>query len=152
MKNLLRLTYGLALLLFTIYSLVSCGCPGANNLAYPRFYKAQDLMKYELDVSCMLAKTDSSKEALHEWVGVINGDDDIIFSFEDEELNYFRLMHHDTYENLYQLFGKYIRFFKLYGVNYKYTAGHNFNCTYLTWEVACNWRSETLQVVCTRIN
>lgn len=147
----LSLLYHTLLFIFVALLLCSCAtCPGAKNLAYPQFYKAQDLMKYELGEKCMISKTDSSSFNGQEWVGIINQVDDIIFTFKDEELNYFRLVHHNTYEELYQRFGKYIQFFKTYGMNYKYTSGFNFKCDYLNWSVACNWSSGDLSIVCTR--
>jgi len=143
--------YTVLLTISIVFILCSCAtCPGAKNLSYPQFYKAQDLMKYELSEKCMISKTDSARFNGYDWIGTINQTDDIIFTFKDEQLNYFRLVHHNTYEELYQRFGKYIQFFDTYGMNYKYIRPFTFKCDYLGWSVTCYWRSEDLTIVCTR--
>lgn len=146
----LRWVYNIALLISTTLLLFSCGCPGAKNLAYPQFYMAQDFMKYDLSTKCTLAKTDTATQGIHEWTGIINTQDDFIFSFTDDQLSYFRIMHHNQYEDLYQLFGKYISFFKLNGSNWRYTQSFSFKCDYRNWSVECNLIRPALRIVCTR--
>lgn len=166
-KSTLNIIYFCLFLVSLALLFCSCAtCPGAKNLAYPQFYKAQDLMKYELSEKCMISKTDSAKFNGQEWVGTINQTDDIIFTFKEvvvddtssllpgtyeyHYLNYFHLTHHGTYEELYQLLGKYLSFFDTYGMEYKYSSGFNFKCNYLNWSVEGYWRSEDLSIVCTR--
>jgi hypothetical protein len=129
----------------------SCAtCPGAQNLAYPRYYKAQDLMKYTLSQDCMISKTDSCKQVGSEWRGTINSTDEIIFLIKNDELIYFRMNHHADYEEMREIFGKYISFFELYGMNFRYIQGFTFTCVYLTWDVQCNLNPGSVQIVCTR--
>jgi len=146
LKSLFNAVYLTALVLTALCLFTSCGttCPDTQNLAYPQFYMAQDFMGTALREECTTSRMNNAVQTAFpfEWTGSINENDTIIYSFENDELTYFRLNHRGVYEKMYELFGKYLNFFELYGVDFVYTTGFNFSCKYLQWDVEGNLRQE----------
>jgi len=125
-------------------------CPGSKNLAYPQFYTGFELMHYAAGSSCMLSKMDSGSPTLQDtYAGTINQIDSLIFMVDDNDMvRYIHLFHRDTdQEKMHELLGKYIQYARLYGTNYKYTAGKQFTVNYLEWKVQVYQRPNALEVI-----
>lgn len=139
----------IVIFLILLYILVGCStCPGAANLTYPRFYPAHELMKYEQCEECILSKMNSYEPSIGGYTGWINETDELVIELDAENcMDYFRLNHHASGEELQKQFGTYIQFFRLWGADYKYISRTNFKCVYLIWDVNVSWNPESVQVV-----
>ena len=134
--------------------LVTCcsSCPGSQNLVFPRFYEATDFMKYDAGEHCILSKMDSyTRDYAGTFVAVMNGKDSFLFTMKNDTMNYFRLNHHASHEDLRSLYWKYMKFFKTNSQEYyQYSGQALFIGNYLKWEYTVSLSASSLQVVCKR--
>jgi len=91
---------------------------------------------------------DTYEPAINGYSGWINQTDELVVELDQNScMNYFRLNHHASGEELREQYGRYIQYFRLHGANYKYISQNNFSCVYLVWDVNVNWDSESVKVV-----
>jgi hypothetical protein len=105
-------------------------------------------MKYEQCEDCILSKMTSYEPTPFGFKGWINETDELVIELDEKAcMDYFRLEHHASGEELQKQFGTYIQYFRLWGANYKYISRTNFSCVYLIWDVNVSWYSGSVQVV-----
>ena len=135
-------------ILILLFLCSGCSCPGSQNLVSPRFYTAIDFMKYDASEHCILSKaTEYTSENPYERNMIINEKDEFLFTMKNGSMNYFKLKHHASYEEMRSRYWTYMKYFKKYSSTYyKHKGRPSFTGDYLKWNFSVQLTSMNLQV------
>jgi len=148
-KFILNITYFVMLVIFTSILFNGC-CPGAPSLLFKKYYSAEDFMKYECSVECLLSKLDSYEENQFGYSGVLNSDESIVLEIQDDTLRYFNLSQYGDNEQLGQIFNYYrIRASNM--EEFKYLGSFTFEYRFLKWKTYVVLTPEKVSTMSRRI-
>lgn len=132
-----------------IYVANSC-CPGSPSLLFKEYYSAEDFMKYECSVECLLSKLDSYEENQFGYSGILNDNENIILEMQNDTLRYFNLSQYGDNEQLGQIFNYYL--LRARGTaEFKYLGSFAFEYRFLNWKTYVVLTPEKVSTMARRI-